>query len=121
MQYSIEQQITNSLQYKVVRHLTAAALHWSCTFLKQKLCKKRVALGIDYNIFILSISINWYSYQTVAAATKFYNTNIHGISFIFVYEPLTETDDSDIKIADFGFAKKTCKLLPNESACGTPG
>lgn len=34
---------------------------------------------------------------------------------------LLETDDSDIKIADFGFAKKACSLLPNESACGTPG
>ena len=34
---------------------------------------------------------------------------------------LLETDDSDIKIADFGFAKKTLDLLPTETACGTPG
>jgi serine/threonine protein kinase len=33
----------------------------------------------------------------------------------------SETDDSDIKIADFGFAKKTVDLLPSETACGTPG
>jgi serine/threonine protein kinase len=32
-----------------------------------------------------------------------------------------ETDDTDIKIADFGFAKKTVDLLPTETACGTPG
>ena len=40
---------------------------------------------------------------------------------LFPFINHTETDDSDIKIADFGFAKKTSKLLPNESACGTPG
>lgn len=32
-----------------------------------------------------------------------------------------ETDDSDIKIADFGFAKRIADLLPKETACGTPG
>lgn len=33
----------------------------------------------------------------------------------------TETDDADIKIADFGFAKRIADLLPKETACGTPG
>lgn len=33
----------------------------------------------------------------------------------------TEDDNADIKIADFGFAKKISDLLPNEVACGTPG
>eukprot|EP01039_Chlorochromonas_danica_P003257 gene3257-3568_t len=33
----------------------------------------------------------------------------------------TETDDSDIKIADFGFAKRVKDLSPKETACGTPG
>jgi len=33
----------------------------------------------------------------------------------------SETDDSDIKIADFGFAKRVSDLLPKETACGTPG
>eukprot|EP00596_Hydrurales_sp_CCMP1899_P000699 CAMPEP_0119051102 /NCGR_PEP_ID=MMETSP1177-20130426/72828_1 /TAXON_ID=2985 /ORGANISM="Ochromonas sp, Strain CCMP1899" /LENGTH=519 /DNA_ID=CAMNT_0007030195 /DNA_START=251 /DNA_END=1810 /DNA_ORIENTATION=+ len=33
----------------------------------------------------------------------------------------SESDDSDIKIADFGFAKRTVDLLANETACGTPG
>jgi serine/threonine protein kinase len=32
-----------------------------------------------------------------------------------------ESDDSDIKIADFGFAKRITDLLPKETACGTPG
>lgn len=30
-------------------------------------------------------------------------------------------DNADLKIADFGFAKKISELLPNETACGTPG
>ncbi len=34
---------------------------------------------------------------------------------------LIETDDSDIKIADFGFAKRVKDLSPKETACGTPG
>lgn len=34
---------------------------------------------------------------------------------------LSETDDSDIKIADFGFAKRVKDLSPKETACGTPG
>lgn len=33
----------------------------------------------------------------------------------------SETDDSDLKIADFGFAKRVKDLLPKETACGTPG
>mmetsp|Transcript_1485 Transcript_1485/g.2443 ORF Transcript_1485/g.2443 Transcript_1485/m.2443 type:complete len:292 (-) Transcript_1485:308-1183(-) len=33
----------------------------------------------------------------------------------------SESDDSDIKIADFGFAKRIQDLLPKETACGTPG
>jgi len=33
----------------------------------------------------------------------------------------SESDDSDIKIADFGFAKRIVDLLPKETACGTPG
>eukprot|EP00599_Poterioochromonas_sp_BG-1_P005139 CAMPEP_0173154120 /NCGR_PEP_ID=MMETSP1105-20130129/13288_1 /TAXON_ID=2985 /ORGANISM="Ochromonas sp., Strain BG-1" /LENGTH=399 /DNA_ID=CAMNT_0014070229 /DNA_START=350 /DNA_END=1549 /DNA_ORIENTATION=+ len=33
----------------------------------------------------------------------------------------SETDDSDIKIADFGFAKRVKDLSPKETACGTPG
>lgn len=33
----------------------------------------------------------------------------------------SESDDSDIKIADFGFAKRISELLPKETACGTPG
>jgi len=33
----------------------------------------------------------------------------------------SETDDSDIKIADFGFAKRVRELSPKETACGTPG
>lgn len=33
----------------------------------------------------------------------------------------SETDDSDLKIADFGFAKRIKDLLPKETACGTPG
>jgi serine/threonine protein kinase len=32
-----------------------------------------------------------------------------------------DTDDSDIKIADFGFAKRVVDLSPKETACGTPG
>lgn len=32
-----------------------------------------------------------------------------------------ETDDADIKIADFGFAKKIEDLSVHETACGTPG
>lgn len=32
-----------------------------------------------------------------------------------------ETDDSDMKIADFGFAKRVKDLSPKETACGTPG
>jgi len=34
---------------------------------------------------------------------------------------VSEHDDADVKIADFGFAKKISELLPNEVACGTPG
>jgi calcium/calmodulin-dependent protein kinase I len=33
----------------------------------------------------------------------------------------SDGDDADIKVADFGFAKKVTELLPNETACGTPG
>jgi len=33
----------------------------------------------------------------------------------------SESDDADLKIADFGFAKRISQLLPNETACGTPG
>jgi len=33
----------------------------------------------------------------------------------------SEEDDGNIKIADFGFAKKISDLQPNEVACGTPG
>lgn len=33
----------------------------------------------------------------------------------------SETDDIDIKIADFGFAKRICDLKDNEPPCGTPG
>mmetsp|Transcript_16951 Transcript_16951/g.17014 ORF Transcript_16951/g.17014 Transcript_16951/m.17014 type:complete len:385 (+) Transcript_16951:129-1283(+) len=33
----------------------------------------------------------------------------------------SDENDSDVKIADFGFAKKIADLLPNEVACGTPG
>lgn len=33
----------------------------------------------------------------------------------------SETDDTDIKIADFGFAKRIRELSPKETACGTPG
>lgn len=33
----------------------------------------------------------------------------------------SEFDDSDIKIADFGFAKRVSELSPKETACGTPG
>lgn len=33
----------------------------------------------------------------------------------------SETDDSNLKIADFGFAKRIKDLLPKETACGTPG
>ncbi len=33
----------------------------------------------------------------------------------------TETDDSDLKIADFGFAKRVVDLTSKETACGTPG
>ncbi len=32
-----------------------------------------------------------------------------------------EHDDSDVKIADFGFAKRIKDLSPKETACGTPG
>jgi serine/threonine protein kinase len=38
-----------------------------------------------------------------------------------VSPPPAESDDSDIKIADFGFAKRITDLLPKETACGTPG
>lgn len=33
----------------------------------------------------------------------------------------SEDDDTNVKIADFGFAKKITDLLPQETACGTPG
>jgi serine/threonine protein kinase len=33
----------------------------------------------------------------------------------------SETDDSTVKIADFGFAKRIKDLSPKETACGTPG
>jgi calcium/calmodulin-dependent protein kinase I len=33
----------------------------------------------------------------------------------------SESDDSDIKIADFGFAKRITDLTAKETACGTPG
>lgn len=33
----------------------------------------------------------------------------------------SEHDDTDIKIADFGFAKRVKELSPKETACGTPG
>jgi len=33
----------------------------------------------------------------------------------------SEKDDADIKIADFGFAKRITQLAPDETACGTPG
>lgn len=46
----------------------------------------------------------------------------------YIYDPthsctdgLLEDDNADIKIADFGFAKKISDLQPNEVACGTPG
>lgn len=34
---------------------------------------------------------------------------------------VSDTSDSDVKIADFGFAKRVSDLLPHETACGTPG
>lgn len=34
---------------------------------------------------------------------------------------VSEASDSDVKIADFGFAKRITELLPHETACGTPG
>jgi len=34
---------------------------------------------------------------------------------------VSEDNDSDVKIADFGFAKKISDLADNEVACGTPG
>jgi len=33
----------------------------------------------------------------------------------------SDADDAEVKIADFGFAKKVRDLLPKETACGTPG
>lgn len=33
----------------------------------------------------------------------------------------TDDDDGDIKVADFGFAKKITDLEDNEVPCGTPG
>eukprot|EP01038_Epipyxis_sp_PR26KG_P013634 gene13634-18295_t len=33
----------------------------------------------------------------------------------------SENDDSNIKVADFGFAKRIIDLSPKETACGTPG
>ena len=33
---------------------------------------------------------------------------------------VADDDDSDIKIADFGLAKRICDLAPNEPPCGTP-
>ena len=32
-----------------------------------------------------------------------------------------EDDDTNVKIADFGFAKRISDLQPQETACGTPG
>lgn len=40
---------------------------------------------------------------------------------VFPILRISETDDSDIKIADFGFAKRVRDLSPKETACGTPG
>ena len=34
---------------------------------------------------------------------------------------MSDSDDTNIKIADFGFAKKISDLQPQEVACGTPG
>ena len=33
----------------------------------------------------------------------------------------SDTDDADFKLTGFKFAKKVIELLPNETACGTPG
>lgn len=44
---------------------------------------------------------------------------LHDIS-LFTPNSL-DSDDSDIKIADFGFAKRVRDLSPKETACGTPG
>jgi len=33
----------------------------------------------------------------------------------------SEDDDTNVKIADFGFAKRITDLKPDETACGTPG
>lgn len=44
------------------------------------------------------------------------------IRYIYAYVFVcVEKDDADIKIADFGFAKRISSLQENETACGTPG
>jgi len=40
---------------------------------------------------------------------------------MFTVTCFTEEDDTSIKIADFGFAKRISDLQPQETACGTPG
>lgn len=44
-----------------------------------------------------------------------------GTSLIIIHLLLSEKDDSSIKIADFGFAKRIDELAAKETACGTPG
>ena len=43
------------------------------------------------------------------------------IRFKYHALPQSEKDDSSIKIADFGFAKRIDELAAKETACGTPG
>lgn len=43
------------------------------------------------------------------------------INYIPCIRVLVESDDADLKIADFGFAKHITQLSAQEVACGTPG
>jgi calcium/calmodulin-dependent protein kinase I len=60
-----------------------------------------------------------YSVFFPVVATVFFIKFI--LCFLYIVSSAVESDDSDIKIADFGFAKRIKDLLPKETACGTPG
>jgi hypothetical protein len=91
-------------------------------YLLHSLCPKLILLYVFF-VTLYGITRFILFFITNKNTISFYITNI----VYKISSPLSssycllETDDSDIKIADFGFAKKACSLLPNESACGTPG
>lgn len=73
-----------------------------------------IGVVIFYCMLYLSLCVKEYSIYRIFFSCPL-SLHIHHSAFII------DDDDGDIKVADFGFAKKISELLPQEVPCGTPG